>query len=126
MKLVLSSNGRSVYVFGEDDAGKTSLLQAIERCIFAGLAYLLAEEYKLEDALVNAFHAGKAASLKLSFKDEKERTAKLSRTGKMGKTTIEDKTEETADRYAVQDAANLLNPLFIDEGLLDKLWEPVL
>jgi len=44
----------------------------------------------------------------------------------MGKTTIEGKTGETTDRYAVQDAASLLNPVFIDEGLLDKLWEPVL
>jgi len=114
-KLILSPNGKPVFLFGENGAGKTSLLQAIEWCMFGELSYLPAEEYRMEDALVNSFHAEKTASVELSFKDEKGRTIKLSRTRKMGKSTTRGKNplelEIDGKKYEDGEAENRLATL---------------
>lgn len=90
-KLSLPIGGRSVFLFGRNGVGKTSLLQAIEWCMFGKLAYLPAEEYKMEDATVNFFHPEKIASVELTLKDKDGKIIKLTRTRKMGKSTTRGK-----------------------------------
>ena len=90
-KFSLSIGERSVFLFGRNGVGKTSLLQAIEWCMFGKLAYLPAEEYRMEDAIVNFFHPKKIASVELTLRDKDGKIIKLTRTRKMGKSTTRGK-----------------------------------
>jgi DNA repair exonuclease SbcCD ATPase subunit len=91
----LKVDGKSLLLFGDNGAGKTSLLQSIEWCMFGELTYLPAEEYKLEDALVNSFNANGTAKVELTMEDEKGKTVQLIRTRKRGKSTTKGKNPLT-------------------------------
>ena len=87
--------GDPIFLFGDNGAGKTSLLQAIEWCMFGRFAYLPAEEYKYEDAIVNSFHHAGTAKVELTLKDDRGRTLKLVRSRKKGKSTTAGKNPVT-------------------------------
>ena len=74
--------GHSIFLFGDNGAGKTSLLQAIDWCMFGRFAYLPAEEYRYEDAIVNSFHHEGTARVELTLEYDHGRTLKIVRTRK--------------------------------------------
>jgi DNA repair exonuclease SbcCD ATPase subunit len=89
--------GKPVFLFGNNGVGKTSLLQAIEWCMFGQFAYLPAEEYKYEDAIVNSFHSSETARVELTLKGDDGKTLKLTRTRKKGKSTTRGKNPLTLE-----------------------------
>lgn len=90
-KLLLDFNGASTLFFGDNGTGKTSVLQAIEWCIFGKFPYITGEEFRKEDAIVNAFNPEKEASVEVTMKDEKGRVIKIFRKRKMTSSTTRGK-----------------------------------
>lgn len=78
-KIELDTNGKSLLLVGENGAGKTSVLQAIEWALLGELAYLEGDEFKREDALVNLFDKGGLAVVEMEIEDEKGLRLKLAR-----------------------------------------------
>jgi DNA repair exonuclease SbcCD ATPase subunit len=89
--------GKPVFLFGNNGVGKTSLLQAIEWCMFGQFAYLPAEEYKFEDAIVNSFNSSETARVELTLKSDDGKTLKLTRSRKKGKSTTRGKNPLTLE-----------------------------
>ena len=90
--LSIPLNGKSTFLFGENGAGKTSILQAIEWCMFGQFAYLPSDEYKMQDAIVNFYIPDKTACVKLTLKAPAGKIIQLERKRKKGKSSTRGKT----------------------------------
>jgi len=94
-KATFNLDRKSAVLFGPNGAGKTSVLQAIEWCLFGGLAsaYIGGAEFKKEDAIVNPFNPNNKAIVELTMEDQEGKRIKVSRERKMGRSTTAGKDE---------------------------------
>ena len=92
-KLEIDLDGKPAIFFGPNGVGKSSIMEAVEWCLFGGLisAIVGPAEFKKEDAIVNSFHPKKKATVEMTLKGDK--TVSVTRERKLGKSSVSGKTE---------------------------------
>jgi len=116
-KINVELDGNAAVLFGPNGVGKSSVMQAIEWCLFGGLAsaVLGPVEFKREDAIVNSFHPQKKAIVEIILQDDKGKKIKVKRERKLGRSTTAGKTDFKIDisgtEYFGDEAQSKLNKL---------------
>ena len=116
-KINIDLDGNAAVLFGPNGVGKSSMMQAIEWCLFGGLisAIVGPAEFKKEDAIVNSFHPQEKAIVELILQGEKDRKVRVMRERKLGKSTTAGKTrlkiEVDGAEYFDDEAQSELNKL---------------
>ena len=116
-KIKINLNGSSAVLFGPNGVGKSSIMQAIEWCLFGELILAVAGpvEFKKEDAIVNSFHSQKRAAVEIILQGERDKRVKVSRERKLAKSTTAGKTELKIEiegtEYSGEEAQFELNKL---------------
>lgn len=114
-KISMNFDKKSAILFGPNGVGKTSILQALEWCLFGGLisAIVGPPEFKKEDAIVNSFHPQKRATVEAVLEDEENRKIRVTRKRKRGRSTTSGKTilevEIEGAQYSGEEAQIKLN-----------------
>ncbi len=72
-KRTFNFNNPLTVLFGRNGSGKSSVLLAIEWCLFGNAANVNYLESKVKDELVNQFHAGRLASVKVVLERDEQR-----------------------------------------------------
>jgi exonuclease SbcC len=75
----LEPGSKSLLIIANNGNGKSSILQAIEWCLFGEIPSLEGEEFRREDALVNLFDTGGLAVVQMIVADNKHGTIEISR-----------------------------------------------
>ena len=94
-RINIDLDGNAAVLFGPNGVGKSSVMQAVEWCLFGGLvsAVLGPVEFKKEDAIVNSFHPQKRAVVEVILQSEKGKKIKVIRERKLGRSTTAGKTD---------------------------------
>lgn len=109
--------GNAAVLFGPNGVGKSSMMQAIEWCLFGGLisAIVGPAEFKKEDAIVNSFHPQEKAIVEVILQSQKGRKVRVIRERKLGRSTTSGKTqlkiEVERTKYSGNEAQSELNKL---------------
>lgn len=91
----IALDGDSAVFYGPNGVGKSSVMQAVEWCLFGGLISAMTgpAEFKREDAIVNSFHPEKKATVQVILQSGKGTKARILRKRKLGRSTTAGKTE---------------------------------
>jgi len=94
-KITIDLDGNSAVLSGPNGVGKSSVMEAIEWCLFGRLisAVIGPVEFKKEDAIVNSFHPKKKAIVEVILEREKGKKVKVMRERKLGRSTTAGKTQ---------------------------------
>ena len=116
-KITIDLDGNAAVLFGPNGVGKSSLMQAIEWCLFGGLisAIVGPVEFKKEDAIVNSFHPQEKATVEIILQGESDEKLRVIRERKLGRSTTSGKTqlkiEVDGTEYFGDEAQSKLNRL---------------
>lgn len=106
-----------VFFFGKNGFGKSSVLGAIEWCLFGNLAYIVNPESRMQDEIVNIFNLEGKARVKLVmvFGNKRYEFTRVKNIGKRNtKFTITSPDGEFQDKQAENKCFTLLNITFDD------------
>ena len=80
-ELKLAINGLPTVICGSNGVGKTSILQAIEWCLYGRIPHMTGAEFDMEDAVVNQFYPAETAKVELTLESQQNKV-KIVRTRK--------------------------------------------
>jgi len=98
-KINIDFEGNVAVLFGPNGVGKSSIMQAIEWCLFGGLisAIVGPVEFKKEDAIVNSFHPQRRATVEITMQTEEGKKLRILRERKLGRSSTTGKTDLKID-----------------------------
>ena len=129
-------NGKSLLLFGGMGKGKTSILRAVEWCLFDKLPFITGEETRFEDPIVNDFHSKGKCIVELTLTDhdgniievKRERTKKESISGKSvismsinGKPVDKRRVEEELYQILGMDITDFCSRVFLHQEAISNL-----